>query len=364
MNDSPNNLTNSTPKKRHGLYRKTKARKNPNTGKVADHNRFAHNDHSAYVHEFVEWSRAVKKLSETTCQGRQYDLWRYVQWCDERGLSDPNGITKPILESYQKHLFYHRKNNGEPLGYSTQRRLTQAVKSLFKWLAQNNHILYNPASELEVPKKPHRLPKVILTETEINRVLNLPDTTTPYGVRDKAILETLYSTGIRRTELVNLQVTDVDLASQTLRVNAGKGNKDRILPLGEQATQWIKHYQQEVRPQLITQHNTSHLFLTDYGEPWIKSRLGELVKKYLYHANIDKPGACHLFRHAMATHMLNHGADIRFIQAMLGHAELSTTQIYTYVSIEKLREIHKKTHPSELDEELERELKSELNPTE
>ena len=337
---------------RRGLYQKTKGRKKPkNAKKPIALNLLDHNGHSPYVSEFIEWSRSVKRLSETTCRTRHYDLQRYVQWCDDRGLSDPNGITKPILENYQKHLFYYRKRNGDPLGYSTQTRLILAVKSLFKWLAQNNHILTNPASELELPKKPHKLPKTVLSETDIHRVLSLPDTTTPYGIRDKAILETLYSTGLRRMELTNLHLTDIDLTSQTLRVNAGKGNKDRILPLGDTATQWIKQYQQAVRPQLITQHNTHHLFLTDYGEPWAHNRLGELVKKYLYHANIKQPGACHLFRHAMATHMLNHGADIRFIQAMLGHAELSTTQIYTQVSIEKLREIHRQTHPSELEHE-------------
>ena len=337
--------------KRRGLYNKPKGRSKPKTNPKADHAaHLALNGHTPYLSEFVEWSVSVKRLSATTCRTREYDLLRYVQWCEDRGLSDPNGITKPILEGYQRHLFYYRKNNGEPLGYSTQSRLILAVKSFFKWLAQNNYILTNPASELELPKKPHRLPKVVLTESEIHQVLSLPDTDNPYGVRDRAILETLYSTGLRRMELVNLQLSDVDLLSQTVRVNAGKGNKDRIVPLGERATHWVKQYQREVRLQLITQHNTRHLFLTDYGEPWLQNRLGELVKKYLYHAGIDKPGACHLFRHAMATHMLNHGADIRFIQAMLGHAELSTTQIYTQVSIEKLRQIHRQTHPSELDE--------------
>ena len=338
--------------KRRGLYRKTQGRQiAKNRPQAQGNGHLALNGHMPYLSEFMEWSLSIKRLSEATCRGREYDLLRYIQWCEDRGLSDPNGITKPILEGYQKHLFYYRKKNGDPLSYSAQSRMIVSVKSFFKWLAQNNYILTNPASELELPRKPHRLPTVVLSEQEIHQVLSLPNTESPYGIRDRAILETLYSTGLRRMELANVQLTDVDLISQTLRVNAGKGNKDRIVPLGERATRWIKQYQQEVRPQLITQHNTRHLFLTDYGEPFRQDRLGDLVRKYLYHAGIDKPGACHLFRHAMATHMLNHGADIRFIQAMLGHAELSTTQIYTQVSIEKLRQIHSQTHPSELTED-------------
>ena len=184
---------------------------------------------------------------------------------------------------------------------------------------------------MELPKLPARLPNVILSVEEIERVIHTK-TNTLYGVRDRAILELLYSTGIRKMECALLGTYDVDSRRQPVFVRSGKGTKDRLLPIGERALHWVNRYQQEVRPELLTDSNTSELFLTDYGEPFIKNRLSSLVRRYLHHAEIDKPGACHLFRHAMATHMLDNGADIRFIQSMLGHSELSTTEIYTQAS--------------------------------
>jgi len=135
---------------------------------------------------------------------------------------------------------------------------------------------------------------------------------------------------------------------KTLIVRAGKGGKDRVLPIGERALYWVNKYRLEARQEFLMELNNPYLFLTDYGEPWIKNRLTGLVKRYFYHAGINKQGACHLFRHAMATHMLDNGADLRFIQMMLGHSQLSTTEIYTHVSIEKLRKIHTATHPAKL----------------
>ncbi|MCA9326861.1 tyrosine-type recombinase/integrase, partial [Candidatus Saccharibacteria bacterium] len=143
---------------------------------------------------------------------------------------------------------------------------------------------------------------------------------------------------------------DVDSHRKTLTVRGGKGNKDRMLPMGERALYWVDKYRLEARQAFLINANEPYLFLTDYGEPWINNRLTDLVKRYFYHAEIDKPGACHLFRHAMATHMLDNGADLRYIQLMLGHSELSTTEVYTHVSIEKLREIHALTHPAKKED--------------
>jgi integrase/recombinase XerD len=161
------------------------------------------------------------------------------------------------------------------------------------------------------------------------------------------VLETLYSTGLRRFELMRLKRYEVDTRYGTLMVRQGKGKKDRLIPIGGRACRWIDKYLAEVRPQLIVGQDHGYLFVTDYGEPYEKNRLGDMVKKYLRHAGVEH-GACHVFRHAMATHMLENGADIRYIQAMLGHSELSTTQIYTQVSIGKLKEIHQATHPARL----------------
>ena len=308
----------------------------------------AHNGLYPYVLAFLEWG-GVKGLSVNTLKQREVGLQRWILWCDDRGLDDPRAITKPIIERYQKHLYYCRQDNGQPLSARYQVALLLPIKSFFKWLAKTNRILYNPASEIELPKVPSRLPQSILSVEEVERVMSLPKTDTVYGVRDRAILETLYSTGIRRAECVELGLYDVDSQRQTVMVRQGKGSKDRLLPIGKRALYWIEQYRDHVRPQLMMDMDTPQLFLTDYGEPFIKGRLGALVKRYLHHAEIEKPGGCHLFRHAMATHMLDNGADLRFIQMMLGHSELSTTEIYTHVSIEKLREIHAATHPAKLN---------------
>jgi integrase/recombinase XerD len=334
---------------RKGIYKKTHARQKRNDAPRKSVAAIEHNGLYPYLQTFLEWG-GVKGLSQSTIKKREVSLWRWIAWCDDRGLDDPRAITKPILERYQKHLYYYRKANGEPLSVRSQQSLLLPLKAFFKWLSQCNHILYNPASELELPKTPPRLPQVILSVEEIEKVIGLPDTATVYGIRDRAILETLYSTGIRKSECVNLGLYDVDSHRKTLRVKSGKGGKDRVLPIGERALYWVNKYRLEARQAFLVNLNEPYLFLTDYGEPWINNRLTDLVKRYFYHAEINKPGACHLFRHAMATHMLDNGADLRFIQMMLGHSQLSTTEVYTHVSIEKLREIHAATHPAKLEQ--------------
>lgn len=192
------------------------------------------------------------------------------------------------------------------------------------------------------------LPKGILSVAEIEQVLNQCDVATPLEIRNRAILETFYSTGIRRLELAQLKLHDLHLARGTLMVCQGKGNKDRGVPIGARACAWLDKYLRQVRPELIVGVDDTTLFLHDDGRAYRVGRLGDLVKRHLEHAGITAPGACHLFRHAMATHMLENGADIRYIQAMLGHADLATTQIYTQVSVIKLKQIHDATHPARL----------------
>lgn len=204
----------------------------------------------------------------------------------------------------------------------------------------------DPSRDLEVPRVPRRLPRWVPSVADVQRVLAQPDTTTPSGVRDRTILEILYSTAVRRMELVRLHEFDVDLQGGVVWVRGGKGGRDRIVPLGTRAAKWVSAYLSKVRPRLLGTERATELFLTDYGEPFRKNRLGDLVKRYLLNARLRAPGSCHVFRHACATHMLENGADIRFIQAMLGHADLSTTQIYTRVSIVKLKEVHEITHPA------------------
>jgi integrase/recombinase XerD len=226
------------------------------------------------------------------------------------------------------------------------------LKTFFKWCAKENHILYNPASELTLPRLPKHLPRVILSVQEVESILREAEPASAPGLRDRAMLETLYSTGLRRMELPALKLYDVDTTRRLVMVREGKGQRDRVVPIGERAAAWVDKYLLESRPQLAVADQEA-LFLTDYGLPATPEYVAERVRRYMAFAGIDKPGATHLFRHACATHMLENGADTRFIQALLGHADLGTTQIYTHVSIEKLKEIHDATHPAKLRRETE-----------
>jgi integrase/recombinase XerD len=295
---------------------------------------------------FLE-SMRVKNFSDQTVAHRKFYGNYFVRWAEERGITRPNEVTKPVLERYQRWLYHYRKSNGDPLSFRTQQHHLVALRMWFRFLARNNHILYNPASELELPKLEYRLPKFILTANEADQIINVADVNTNLGLRDRAILETLYSTGMRRRELMNLKMYDLDNERGTVMIRQGKGKKDRMIPIGERALAWIEKYVVQARPSLLVgDAGGDVLFLTEFGQPFDANRLTTLVANYISAADIGKKGSCHLFRHTMATLMLEGGADIRFIQAMLGHARLETTLIYTKVSVKKLKEIHSVTHPS------------------
>ncbi len=300
---------------------------------------------TAWVIAFLE-SLKVRGYSLATVGNREYALKIFLAWCEQRSLSRPHMVSRPVLLRFQRYLFLFRQKNGKPLSGRTQHARLVAVRLFFKWLTRENVILSNPASELDLPKKGKPLPQQILTPKEAEEVLNQPDIKDPLGVRDRAILEVLYSTGIRRTEAVNLKLFDLDWNHGRLRIRVGKGDKERVVPIGERALAWCEKYLREVRPSLLYGKEESWLFLTRRGDGFTPNGLTKLASEYIELAQIGKSGACHIFRHTMATAMLENGADIRFIQEMLGHSNLETTQIYTRVSIHKLKEIHTATHPS------------------
>lgn len=273
-------------------------------------------------------------------------LTYFIRWADDRGLTRLTDFTLPILERYQRYLYHYRTSVGKPLAWGTQRQRLAVLKVFFRWAVRERHLLYNPASELQLPTKPPKLPHTVLTIEEVERLLSEPDVATPAGVRDRAILETLYSTAIRRMEIAGLKLADLHITAGIVRVREGKGGRDRVVPIGARALGWLTKYLADVRPLLLAGDDPGYVFLTDYGEPFGTRRLDPLVKRHLRNAGFQVPGACHLLRHACATHMLENGADIRYIQALLGHADLNTTQIYTQVSIRKLKEIHAATHPA------------------
>jgi integrase/recombinase XerD len=297
------------------------------------------------MHRYLEALR-IKNYSERTVENRESYLGFFIAWCEARGIGRPQEVTKPILDRYQRHLFHMRKPSGQPLTFSAQLQRLTPVRAYFKWLTRSNVLLWNPASELDLPRQEKRLPKHVLTAEEADRVLDQPNVADPIGLRDRAILETLYSTGIRRMEVIHLLVYDLDAERGTLMVRQGKGKKDRMVPIGERAIAWTAKYVSEARPALVMPPDEGVLFLTQEGDALSPERLTQLVREYVLAAETGKSGSCHLFRHTCATLMLEGGADIRYIQELLGHVELSTTQIYTQVSIRRLKAVHALTHPS------------------
>ena len=293
---------------------------------------------------YLEWLR-VRHYAEDTIKNRTVYLGMFLRWCEARALGRPEEVTKPILERYQRHLFYYRKNDGRPLSFRSQHGRLVTVRAFFKWLAKENVLLSNPASEIELPRLERRLPRAVLTISEAERVLAVPDVNDPLGLRDRTILEVLYGTGMRRKELVGLRLYDLDPERGTMLIRLGKGNKDRMVPVGERAMRWIETYLRDARPKLVMPPDDAVLFVSHMGDAMLPNRLTELVRDHVNASGVKKKGSCHLFRHTMATLMLEGGAEIRFIQEMLGHADVSTTQLYTQVSIQKLKEIHAATHP-------------------
>ncbi|MEM1157907.1 MAG: tyrosine-type recombinase/integrase, partial [Verrucomicrobiota bacterium] len=246
------------------------------------------------------------------------------------------------------HLFHYKKQNGKGLAVGTQKQWLSAVSSFFGWLTREGLILYNPASDLEMPRKESRLPKTILSHEEVEAVMNVPNTKKPMGIRNRAILEFLYSTGVRRTELCMLDVQDVDFDRSVVRVEQGKGHKDRYTPIGERALKWLEKYITEARPVLKPIVGESALFLTANGERIKPDRIGAQVHDWIKNADIGKQGSCHVFRHSFATSLLENGCDIRHIQIMMGHEKLETTQIYTHVSLTEVQAAHTKCHPAKI----------------
>lgn len=318
----------------------TKGWRKPRPGDPTDPEGFRHR-----VRQFVAWLEAVH-YAEATITMRARELEPFIEWCDARGLTKPTQLTRSLLERYQRHVTLYRTAAGTPLALQSQQHRLTSVRVFCKWLARQYVLLSNPAAELQLPRMGRPLPKAILSETDVDLILARCDVTTPLGIRDRAILETLYSTGIRRTECIGLSLTDVDRERGVLRVRHGKGRTERYVPIGARALAWLEKYLIEVRTQWVTDPTTAALFVLHTGRPLTPTQLSGRVRGYLQQSGLGTPGACHLFRHSCATAMLEHGADLRSIQELLGHAKLSTTQLYTRISIRHLKDVHTRTHPT------------------
>ena len=250
------------------------------------------------MEEHLEWL-LINNYSEDTADHARWSIADFIRWAEQRGIEHPMEVTRPILESYQRYLYYYRKTNGQPLTFRTQHSRLTPVRRWFRWLVRNNHILHNPASDLDLPRMEKRLPRRSSPPMRVERVMVVPDIRTPVGLRDRAMLETFYSTGMRRKELIRLKLYDVDRERATLTIRQGKGKKDRMIPIGERALAWVEKYLREARPQLAVEPDDATLFLTQYGEPFHLDALSNLARDY---DRAGEPGKIRLLPHVPAHH--------------------------------------------------------------
>jgi integrase/recombinase XerD len=250
------------------------------------------------------------------------------------------------MKAFRTWLFEYRKSDGSPLSPTSQRTRIGALKRFFQWMLEQGHTSTNPAKKLRLPKRTVRALPRTLSRREVGKLFAQPNILDPLGLRNRAILELFYATGIRRMELVRLDIEDLDLTSASIMIREGKGGKDRILPLASTTLRWVSAYLHRSRPKLAIDPKEKAAFISGYGSRFNINYLGNWMRRTMDQVGITKEGSCHLLRHSCATHMLENGADLRCIQQLLGHSRLDTTQIYTDISIRHLRMVYNSTHPS------------------
>lgn len=294
-------------------------------------------DFDQALDQFLIFLRVERGLSMNTVEAYNRDLIGFADYADGKGCSNVESVQPGDVQGFLAHL------SERGLSGRSQARTVSALRTFFKFLARERYVRSNPMGRVGSPKATVALPH-FLSEEEVDSILAAPDGSKPEGLRDKAMLEVLYATGLRVSELVGLKVHEVNLAVGYLQT-IGKGNKERIVPLGSRAAEAVQRYMREARPFLAKKGRSEFLFLNRRGSPMTRQWFWKMIKKYALLVGISKHISPHVLRHCFATHLLNRGADLRSLQMMLGHADISTTQIYTHVTRERLKEIHRTYHP-------------------
>jgi len=288
---------------------------------------------TAQIDRFIDALWMENGLSQNTLAAYRSDLSGLNRWL--RSQTPRETILSATQVELQTYLA--TRNN------RSAARLLSTLRRFYRYSLRERLIDADPSARIASPKLGRPLPKT-LTEADIETLLNSPAVDTDLGLRDRAMLETLYATGLRVSELVTLEINQLNLRRGLLRIT-GKGNKERLVPLGEEALLWLQRYQDKARPELLKQRLSQDLFITRRGSAMTRHAFWHLIKRYANHSGINKDLSPHVLRHAFATHLLNHGADLRVLQMLLGHSDLSTTQIYTHVARARLKEMHAQHHP-------------------
>jgi integrase/recombinase XerD len=306
----------------------------------------------------------VRQYTPATRATYAASLGLFVAWCQEREVPRASQVTRAVLEAYQRHLFGLRSGRGRgtraaavaarttggaggdsglPLSVASQRSRVRPVMRFYAWAVRKGHLGANPAADLDLPRGGQPLPEV-LTPDEVAAVFAACDVRTPVGVRDRAFIELLYATGLRRMEALRLHLDHVDPVRGVVQVIEGKGRKDRFVPTGQRALAWLSSYL-VIRGRWCRDGLVRELFLAEDGQPLTPTAIGLRVHRLLERAGIAKRGACHLFRHAFATHLLERGCELRLIASFLGHASVATTTVYTHTALTTLLHAHAVFHP-------------------
>lgn len=292
---------------------------------------------AALLERFLDVLWLERGLTPNTLAAYRSDLELFALWLGEQG-------GELLAAQRETLLSYLQERSIEGARPRSTARLLSSLRRFYRYLVRERLREDDPSARIDSPRLGRPLPKS-LTEDEVEALLNAPDITTPLGLRDRAMLETLYATGLRVSELVGLTVTQISLTQGVVKV-IGKGRKERLVPLGELAVEWLERFMRESRPALqTTAQPSASLFPSRLGEGMTRQAFWQLIKRYAVQSGISKPLSPHTLRHAFATHLLNHGADLRVVQLLLGHSSLSTTQIYTHVARERLKVLHAAHHP-------------------
>ena len=292
---------------------------------------------STIVESFLDNIWMEYGLSENTLSAYRNDLLNLVKWLGKSQISIADARHEDLLE-----YFAYRVSQG--MQPRTGARLLSSIRRFYKYQIRQGLIEVDPAEKIEFPKLGRQLPEV-LTEDEVDKLLGAPNVDKSQGIRDRTMLEVLYACGLRVSELISLQLHQVNVRAGVLRI-IGKGNKERLVPFGEQAGEWLERYLQTSRPVLLKEcHDCNVLFVSNRGLGMTRQAFWHVIKRHAKAVGIDKHLSPHTLRHAFATHLLNHGADLRVVQMLLGHSDLSTTQVYTHIAQARLQELHREHHP-------------------
>lgn len=295
--------------------------------------------------EFLTYLLSLGYKPQTIVNAEIY-LWQFLKWLKYTEGKEVKEVTATVLTGYQHYLFYkYKKKDGKPLSYRGALAKLSMVKKYFDYLAKHKHIFFNPIETVQWPRVKRHIPKNILTQPEAELLLELPDKNTTEGIRNRAILELLYSSGMRRGELCKLDMHDVDLKEQIVHIRYPKNRQDRIVPIGSKASKSIESYLLRSRHKISKYPLEKALFLNQYGKRLVGASLNNVIQKYSKRMNLNKHITLHCLRHSCAVHMLQNGASIVMIQAQLGHSRLDSTEVYTRIMPKDLKETIQKYHP-------------------